>query len=152
MSDFIEQKEMRPVVRRALQLMNQYGLQELEYENKDREQTLHLTRSSSESFPPLLEGRSAEVTGKLRAPSVGRLIWEVEDGEEVSKGDRLGTIEKSDDDIEITSPASGIVTDPVEEGFVSYGDHLGSVVSTGEREEVLAQAENNDEKAKEEDE
>lgn len=132
MSDSFDEKATRSEVRKILQLMNQYELLEFEYEDKDGETSIDISRSSPDNFPPLLEGRSEEVPGKLRAPAVGRLDWETEAGDSVESGAVVAVVEHHEERTEVVADASGVLTDPIESSHVEYGQHIGSIVPESE--------------------
>lgn len=132
MSDSFDRDATRTQVRKIIQLMNQYELLEFEYEDKEGETSIDISRSSADNFPPLLEGRSEAVPGKLRAPAVGRLHWEAEAGDRIEQGDVVAVVEHHEESTDVVADASGVLTDPIESSHVEYGQHLGSVVPESE--------------------
>jgi len=140
-----DRKATRSEVKKILQLMNQYELVEFEYEEKDGDRSIELSRSAPDSFPPLLEGRSEDVPGKLRAPAVGQLEWQFEDGDDVSEGDVVAVIQAHEDREELIAGRSGVLSDPVSDDHVEYGQHLGSIVPVDHGEDELDDDEEDDE-------
>jgi biotin carboxyl carrier protein len=118
--------------------MNQYSLMEIEYEDKDEEQTLKIRRDSQESSPPLLEGRTDVLPGQVRASTVGRIEWDAEDGDTVNRGEVLATISKQDESIPVKAPQGGELIDVSEDEWVEFGETLARVVSdsVGDEEET----------------
>lgn len=131
------ESDVRYKTRRILQLMNQYSLMEIEYEDKDEEQTLKVRRDSQESSPPLLEGRTDVLPGQVRAATVGRIDWDAEEGDTVNRGEVLATISKQDESIPVKAPQGGELTDVSEDEWVEFGQTLARVVSdsTGDEDE-----------------
>lgn len=127
-------KKVREDTRRALQLMNVYELTEFEFENVDENESIKLTRTSTESSPPLLEGRSTQTSGKVRAPSVGTLNWEKTDGESVTRGDLIAEIVKEDERVPVKAPVDGVLTQQVDDEFVEFGRTLAVISRTDSSE------------------
>ncbi len=119
------------MVRRAIQLMNRYGLTELEFEEKEEGHTLLLERSHPDASPPLLEGRSGSASGVIYAPTVGRLVWMVQEGDVVEEGEVLARIDKYEQTVDVSSPRAGRVEGPRDESAVEYGEALCRVVPGG---------------------
>jgi len=130
-----EPDRARSDVRRVIQLMNQYGLYEFEFEDKTGDTSVEISRSENESFPPLLEGHRSEVSGKLRSPAVGELDWKRQEGDRVERGDVIAEIRKKDQVEEVTSAVDGTLFEVVVEKFVEYGQFIGSVVPEGDDSE-----------------
>jgi hypothetical protein len=127
-SDEFDARETRSEIRKVIQLMNQYGLREFEFEDKDGERSIDIKRSDTDQFPPLLEGRTEEVPGKLRAPAVGRLTWNVGAGDEVEQGDVVAEVQHHEESTDLIADVDGVLVDPTEASHVEYGQHLGSIV------------------------
>lgn len=133
-SEFNED-QIRDRTRRILQIMNQYSLMEVEYENKQDERTLKLRRETSESSPPLLEGRSEHLPGQVRSPTVGRLTWHKDEDESVARGEEIGEISKRDEAIPVKAPRDGRLKDRVDSHRVEFGETLARVVRDVSEEE-----------------
>jgi biotin carboxyl carrier protein len=128
MSDaYFKEDEIRTQTRRMLQLMNQYSLMEVEYEDKQGEGSLTIRRDSQESSPPLLEGRTDVLPGQIRASTVGRLEWEAEAGDEVGRGEVVAKIVKQDERIPVKAPRGGTLTDIIDSDVVEFGDTIARV-------------------------
>lgn len=128
--------EVRNQTRRVLQLMNEYSLMEIEYENKDEDRTLKLRRDDQSASPPLLEGRSEVLPGQVRAPTVGELEWEKQNGDEVGRGEVIAEIVKQDERVSVKAPRSGMLADCTEAEMVEFGDTIARVEQeTDENEE-----------------
>lgn len=121
---------VRSRTRRILQLMNQYSLMEIEFEDKENEQSLKVRRDSEESSPPLLEGRSEVLPGQVRSPTVGRLEWAIEDGEYVDRGEKIAEVRKQDEEIPVKAPCGGQLTDKIDKEYVQFGDTIARVVQS----------------------
>lgn len=135
MTDEFNERDVRENTRRALQIMNQYSLQEFEFENKEEDESLTLRRSDTDSSPPLLEGRSKRLPGQVRAPTLGELEWEREAGQDVDKGERLGHITKQDEDVPLKAPIAGELTDLWTDDYVEFGDVLATIVPRSDEED-----------------
>jgi biotin carboxyl carrier protein len=129
------EKEVRSQTRRILQLMNQYSLMEIEYEDKDTDQSIKLRRDSQESSPPLLEGRTEVLPGQVRSPTVGKLEWDAQDGDQVGRGDVIAKIVKQDETIPVKAPRGGRLADLIDKDVVEFGDTIARVHQPGSDEE-----------------
>jgi biotin carboxyl carrier protein len=128
MSDaYFKEDEIRTQTRRMLQLMNQYSLMEVEYEDKQGEGSLTIRRDSQESSPPLLEGRTDALPGQVRASTVGRIEWEAQEDDEVGRGEVVAKIMKQDEQIPVKAPRGGTLTDVTESNAVAFGDTIARV-------------------------
>lgn len=129
------ESEVRYQTRRILQLMNQYSLMEIEFEDKDDEQTIKVRRDSQESSPPLLEGRTDELPGQVRASTVGQIEWDAEAGDSVNRGEVIATISKQDESIPVKAPQGGELIDTTKNEWVEFGETLARVVSQSSTDE-----------------
>ncbi|MFB6356723.1 MAG: biotin/lipoyl-containing protein [bacterium] len=121
------ESDVRRHVKRLLQIMNHYDLTEVELENKTGEGGIHVRRSEQENYPPLLEGRSTDVEGEIRAPSIGQISWDVNTGDSVEANQVVGTIEKNDETVEVSTDMGGIIAELCEEEYVEFGQRIGSI-------------------------
>lgn len=121
------ESDVRNQTRRVLQLMNEYSLMEIEYEDKDEERTLKLRRNDQEASPPLLEGRSEVMPGQVRAPTVGEIVWKKNEDDEVGRGEIIAEIIKQDERVNVKAPRSGRLTDCTEDEMVEFGDTVARV-------------------------
>lgn len=121
--------DVRHKTRRILQLMNQYSLMEIEFEDKETDDMLKLRRDSQESSPPLLEGRSNLLPGEVRASTVGTLEWNCEEGDSVNRGEVVAKIHKQDESIPVKAPQGGELTDCTKKDAVQFGDTVARVLS-----------------------
>jgi len=119
--------QLRGRVRRALQMMNLYALTEFEYEDKESDERFRIRRETREGSPPLLEGRSGRVAGEVRAPAVGRVDWEVEEGDAVRRGQKIATILKNGERVPVKAPLGGELVEVGRQPVAEYGDRLARV-------------------------
>lgn len=119
---------LRRQVRRALQVMNLYSLTEFEYEDKENDRQFRIRRGDQESSPPLLEGRSGRLAGAVRAPAVGRVEWDAEDGDVMQRGDQIATIVKDGEEVPVKAPIRGALTEINDHPVAEYGDRLARIV------------------------
>ncbi len=127
--DYFNEDEIRSQTRRMLQLMNQYSLMEVEYEEKEGDESLKLRRASRESSPPILPGQ-------VRASTIGHIEWECEEDDEVGRGQVVANIVKHDERIPVKAPRSGRLTEVTENEVVEFGDTVARVLKpSGDQEE-----------------
>lgn len=129
------ESEVRNQTRRVLQLMNEYSLMEIEYEDKDEERSLKLRRDDQEASPPLLEGRSEIMPGQVRATTVGELEWEKHEGDEVGRGEIIAEIRKQDERVSVKAPRNGTLDDCTDAAMVEFGDTIARVTQDVESDE-----------------
>lgn len=122
-----DEERLRTQVRRALQVMNLYSLTEFEYEDKDGDTRFRIRRDDQEGHPPLLEGRSARVAGEVRAPTVGRVDWEADEGDVVQRGQQIATMMKNDEPVPVKAPIAGELVDLGGQPVAEYGDRLARI-------------------------
>lgn len=134
-SSNFNEDQVRDQTRRILQLMNQYSLMEIEYEDKETDQSITVRRDSQESSPPLLEGRTEILPGQVRSPTVGTLDWLKDSGDTVERGEVIAEIVKQDERVPVKAPRDGQLTDQSDDTMVEFGDTLARVVQSGDDEE-----------------
>ncbi|MFB6345019.1 MAG: biotin/lipoyl-containing protein [bacterium] len=121
------ESDVRNKTRRVLQLMNEYSLMEIEFEDKEDDRMLKLRRDDQEASPPLLEGRSEVMPGQVRAPTVGELVWNKQNGDEVGRGETIAEIIKQDERVSVKAPRAGVLTDCTEDEMIEFGETIARV-------------------------
>ncbi len=108
----------------ALKFMNRFKLTEFEFEDKQKGESLKLSRSSQDSSSPLLEGRSKEIPGVIFSPAVGRISWKVKENAFVEEDSTVAEIEKHQSIVEVKAPISGTITELLPAAPVEFGEKL----------------------------